>query len=87
MATQIVASMVLAITGIDLMKSDDNFPTHDDGMWFCGVTYNDTKYRTVKVVGDVIEFFKNHPLSQNNIPDIRYVLGIVEEERSLPPLK
>lgn len=52
MTTRAVASIVLAITGIDLMKSDDNFPTHGDGMWFCGVTYNDTKYRTVKVVGD-----------------------------------
>jgi hypothetical protein len=86
MANMII-DMVKVIAGIDLSKCDDSFPNSDDCVcWFVGVTHDGVKYRTVKVIGNAIEFYVNHPNTQKD-PNIRITLGVVGKEypRAPPP--
>lgn len=80
-----IIDMVKAIAGIDLSKCDDIFPSSNgDGCWFVGVTHDGVKYRTVKVIGNAIEFYVNHPNTQKE-PNIRITLGVVGNEYPLTP--
>jgi hypothetical protein len=84
MANMII-DIVKAIAGIDLSKCDDIFPSSNgDGCWFVGVTHDGVKYRTVKVIGNAIEFYVNHPTTQK-VPNIRITLGVVGKEYPLTP--
>ena len=84
MANMIV-DMVKAIAGIDLSECDDIFPSSNgDGCWFVGVTHDGVKYRTVKVIGNTIEFYVTHPTTQK-VPNIRITLGVVGKEYPLTP--
>ena len=79
MASTNIIDMVLAIAGVDLKMCSDNFPTSSDGWWFVNVTYNGVTYRTVKVIGNAIEFYENHPTKQKD-PNIRITVGVVGKE-------
>jgi hypothetical protein len=83
MANMII-DIVKATSGIDLKASSMIVPTTDDGFWFMNVPYNGVTYRTVKVIGNAIEFYENHPTTQK-IPNIRITLGVVGKEYPLTP--
>jgi hypothetical protein len=84
MANMII-DIVKATSGIDLSECDDSFPSSNgDGCWFVGVTHDGVKYRTVKVIGNTIEFYVNHPTTQK-VPNIRITLGVVGKEYPLTP--
>jgi hypothetical protein len=79
MASTNIIDMVLAIAGVDLNMCSDNFHTSSDGWWFVNVPYNGVTYRTVKVIGNAIEFYENHPTKQKD-PNIRITMGVVSTE-------
>jgi hypothetical protein len=84
MANMII-DIVKATSGIDLSECDDSFPCLDGCVcWFVGVTHDGVKYRTVKVIGNAIEFYVNHPTTQK-VPNIRITLGVVGKEYPLTP--
>jgi hypothetical protein len=82
MASTNIIDMVLAIAGVDLKMCSDNFHTSSDGWWFVNVPYNGVTYRTVKVIGNAIEFYENHPTKQKD-PNIRITMGVVGKEYPL----